>query len=87
MPLKRQIVSMPESVRRRLEAAGLASAYAARPAYQRNDYLWWITAAKRPATRQKRLDQMLEELRSGDRYMGMPYRSRLKLVDSGVHGR
>ncbi len=47
------------------------SAYEARPAYQRNDYLGWITRAKRPETRSKRLHQMLDELAQGGVYMGM----------------
>ncbi|HBD01417.1 MAG TPA: hypothetical protein DC053_22020, partial [Lachnoclostridium sp.] len=33
----------------------------------------WITRARRPETRRKRIDQMLDELRSGDAYMGMAY--------------
>jgi hypothetical protein len=49
-------------------------AYRARPAYQQNDYIGWITRAKRQATVQKRLSQMLAELESGDRYMKMAYR-------------
>ena len=53
----------------------LQKAYAARPAYQRNDYLWWIGTAKREATRTKRIEQMLSELKAGNAYMGMPYRA------------
>ena len=45
--------------------------YRARPMYQQNDYVGWITRAKRPETRQKRLDQMLEELTVGGVYMKM----------------
>ena len=44
-------------------------AYHARPAYQRNDYIGWITRAKRDATKAKRLTQMLDELKRGDVYM------------------
>lgn len=65
---------MPPFVREALEGAGLMAAYRARPAYQQNDYLGWISRAKREATRQKRLLQMLEELERGDRYMKMEYR-------------
>ncbi|WP_081744050.1 YdeI/OmpD-associated family protein [Ensifer aridi] len=53
---------------------GLEAAYAARPAYQRNDYLGWISQAKREATREKRIAQMLDELKAGDAYKRMPYR-------------
>jgi uncharacterized protein YdeI (YjbR/CyaY-like superfamily) len=51
-------------------------AYRSRPPYQRNDYIGWITRARRPETRSRRLAQMLEELTAGDRYMRMPYRTR-----------
>ncbi len=74
MALKRKLVSMPDDVQTRLRSEGLEPAYAARPPYQRNDYLWWIGDAKRAETRSKRLEQMVAELKSGDRYMGMAYR-------------
>jgi len=67
---------MPDWVREALEEGGVMAAYQARPPYQRNDYLWWINAAKTEATRRRRLARMLDELRSGDRYMGMPWRGR-----------
>ena len=41
--------------------------------YQQNDYIGWITRAKRPETRQKRLDQMLAELQTGGVYMRMTW--------------
>ena len=50
---------MPGYIREALEARRLRDAYDARPPYQRNDYIGWITRAKRPETQQKRLDQML----------------------------
>ncbi len=62
---------MPEFVAEALARHGLQAAYDARPPYQRNDYLGWITGAKRPATRERRLEQMLQELASGDVYMKM----------------
>ena len=67
---------MPDFVRRALAEHGLEEAYRARPPYQRNDYIGWIAGAKREETREKRLAQMLDELRSGDRYMKMAYRPR-----------
>lgn len=75
-PTRRPRHPMPEFVREALERRGLTTAYGARPPYQRNDYLGWITRAKRPETVAKRLEQMLEELASGDRYMKMPYEAR-----------
>lgn len=65
---------MPEFVLVALEENDLIEQYHARPAYQQNDYIGWITRAKRDETRKRRLGQMLEELASGDRYMKMPYR-------------
>ena len=58
------------------EREKLREAYDARPPYQRNDYLGWIARAKREATREKRLAQMLDELRLGDRYMKMAWKPR-----------
>ena len=65
---------MPADVRRALKARGLEEAYAARPPYQRNDYLGWIGRAVQPSTRQRRVEQMLKELERGDRYMKMVWR-------------
>ena len=69
---------MPDDVRHALDGAGLAQAYADRPEYQRNDYLGWIGGAKRPETREKRLKQMLHELKKGGVYMGMSHRPSAK---------
>ena len=65
---------MPAEVERALEAADLLEAYQARPPYQRNDYLGWIDRAKRPETKARRLQQMLDELEQGDVYMKMAWR-------------
>jgi uncharacterized protein YdeI (YjbR/CyaY-like superfamily) len=65
---------MPEFVRAALEDRKLMDAYLQRPPYQQNDYIGWITRAKMAATRQKRLEQMLDELFRGDVYMKMVYR-------------
>jgi hypothetical protein len=72
--LKRPLNPMPTFVREALEAKGLMNAYETRPPYQRNDYLGWIARAKLPATQQKRLAQMLDELKLGDVYMKMIWR-------------
>ncbi len=64
---------MPDFVEAALAEHGLAEAYFERPAYQQNDYIGWIMKAKRPETRQKRLDQMLDELRRGGIYMNMKH--------------
>ncbi|KQZ97834.1 hypothetical protein ASD64_16680 [Mesorhizobium sp. Root157] len=72
--LKRAINPMPDDVRALLDAHALAQAYAERPAYQRNDYLGWIASAKQRKTRQRRIDQMLDELQRGGVYMNMAWR-------------
>ena len=56
-----------------LEQHGLTADNAARPAYQQNDYRGCIERAKRPATPQKQLTQMLDELRRGGVYMRMDH--------------
>ena len=74
--LRRPVQPMSEPVRRALQSAGLMDEYLERPAYQRNDYLSWITRAKRQDTQNRRLAQMLDELRRGDVYMKMEWRGR-----------
>lgn len=64
---------MPDFFRQALTGRGLMDAYLARPPYQRNDYIGWITRAKRLETRQKRLNQMFDELEGGGVYMKMKW--------------
>ncbi len=52
----------------------MMDAYNSRPPYQRNDYIGWIQRAKLEATRQKRLNLMLDELKRGDVYMKMKWK-------------
>ena len=59
--LTRPHYPMPPFVKEALNARGLMEAYRNRPAYQQNDYIGWITRAKQKETREKRLNQMLEE--------------------------
>jgi uncharacterized protein YdeI (YjbR/CyaY-like superfamily) len=72
-PLTRSQNEMPADILEMLSASGLLDAYHARPAYQQNDYLGWIARARRPETRQKRLQQMLDELEKGGVYMRMTW--------------
>ena len=71
--MKRPIYAVPEWVTEAIKARGLAENYRRRPTYQRNDYVWWITSPKREETRQKRLNQMLDELETGGVYMKMKW--------------
>ncbi len=73
MALKRDLNPMPDFVRDALLGDAVMTAYEARPDYQKNDYLGWITRAKLEATRRKRLAQMIDELKRGDVYMNMAW--------------
>jgi uncharacterized protein YdeI (YjbR/CyaY-like superfamily) len=64
---------MPDFFREALITRGLMDAYLTRPPYQQNDYIGWVTRAKLEATRQKRLNQMLDELKKGNVYMNMKW--------------
>jgi hypothetical protein len=72
--LKRPRYPLPAFVRAALVGRSLMDAYKARPPYQQNDYIGWITRAKLVATKGKRLVQMLDELERGGVYMKMAYR-------------
>jgi len=75
-PTARERYPMPDFIATALDQSDLWERYNARPPFQRNDYIGWIARAKREETRQKRLTQMLEELQSGDAYMGMAYNAK-----------
>ena len=64
---------MPGNVRSALTKRNLMDAFRARPDYQQNEYLKWIATANGVATKQQRLDQMLDELHSGKLYKGEPW--------------
>ena len=72
-PPRRQRYPMPDYVENALVENNLMERYRERPPYQQNDYIGWITRAKRPETRTKRIQQMLDELRSGNVYMKMDW--------------
>ena len=65
---------IPDFIQDALQKHSLMDAYLTRPSYQRNDYIGWITRARLTATRQKRLKQMLGELKKGDVYMKMEWK-------------
>jgi hypothetical protein len=74
---------MPAFVLQALQERNLLDAYRSRPAYQRNDYVGWISRAKLATTRERRLAQMLDELTRGDVYMNMRYQAHGKRRSSG----
>ena len=59
-----------------LNAEDLMDIYHNRPPYQQNDYIRWITRAKKTETRIKRIKQMVFELHNGHLYMGMAYHAK-----------
>ena len=71
--LKRALNKMPGFIRNALAERDLTDAFYERPAYQQNDYIGWITRAKRKETAEKRLNQMLDELEKGGIYMKMEH--------------
>src|SRR5262245_59743783 len=73
--------AMPAFIHDALQKRGLMDAYLARPPYQRNDYIGWITRARLSPTRQKRLKQMLDELKQGDVYMKMEWKKSQPLLN------
>ena len=64
-----EIHPIPEDIRALLKDSGLQEKYEARPPYQQNNYIGWIEQARREKVRDKRLVQMLDELRAGGLYM------------------
>lgn len=74
--LKREINPMSQDVLEKLQQLKLEVAFRLRPPYQQNDYLGWISRAKTPPTREKRVEQMLSELEGGEKYMGMKYNAK-----------
>lgn len=75
MPLRPRY-PMPDFVRTALDEHNLMDLYRLRPPYQQNDYIGWIQRAKLEATKQKRLSQMLEELKKGNVYMNMKWNAK-----------
>jgi hypothetical protein len=69
----RSCFKMTEFFRDELDASGLMAACLAHPLYQQNDYMGWVTRAKLESTKQKRLNQMLDELGRGRVYMKMKW--------------
>jgi hypothetical protein len=64
---------MPGNVKTALAKRELTDAFRARPDYQQNDYLKWIATAVGPQAKDKRLQQMLDELAAGNLFKGEPW--------------
>lgn len=76
--MKRQKYDMPKYIEEQLLSHGVMDDYMQRPFYQRNDYIGWIERAKREETKNKRIKQMLEELKIGGIYMKMNHPPSIK---------
>ena len=72
--MTRPVHPVPDFVIEALITNNLVKIYRSRPPYQQNDYISWITRAKREKTRKRRLAQMIDELRVGTHYMKMRWR-------------
>ncbi len=70
---RRPAQPMPPDVHEALVESGVLPDYQKRPFYQRNDYLAWIGRARRAETRERRINQMIDELRRGGVYMKMDH--------------
>lgn len=71
--LQRDKQPMLDFVKEAIVQSGVKEDYENRPEYQRNDYLMWINGATKMETKQKRLDQMISELKTGGVYMKMDH--------------
>ncbi len=76
--LKREKHSLSEYIKQALIENNVVSDYEKRPAYQQNDYIAWIERAKKQKTKEKRLMQMIEELKAGGVYMKMKHPASIK---------
>jgi len=74
--MKRKKYSMTDEIKLRLDKNSLMKDYLNRPPYQQNDYIGWIQRSKKPETKEKRLQQMLYELKKGGIYMKMKHQKK-----------
>jgi len=71
--LTRKIHPLPSFIDEILRQNNVVTEYKSRPAYQKNDYIGWIMRAKREETQLARIEQMIMELKAGNKYMKMNY--------------
>lgn len=76
--LKRELNPIQDFIRERLVRENVLDKYNERPAYQRSQYIDWITSAKRETTKENRLNQMIDELKAGDSFKGEKYNAKKK---------
>ena len=71
MTLTRIRHKLPDYIRDALNERKLMDAYRDRPDYQQNDYIGWITGAKRDETKQKALGAHLLRAGAGECWMSL----------------
>lgn len=76
--LKRELNPIQDFIKERLVRENVLDKYNERPAYQRSQYIDWITSAKRETTKENRLNQMIDELKAGDSFKGEKYNAKKK---------
>ncbi|MGI9317008.1 MAG: YdeI/OmpD-associated family protein [bacterium] len=64
--------NLPKFVQEALQQHDLCSQFRIRPKHQQINYLRWINSAQRSKVKIKRLNQMLQELKCGDKYLDLP---------------
>lgn len=63
-------LEVPEDLAEALAAKGARTTWDGFPAGARKQMLWWLVSAKRPATRQRRVDAIIEAAADGRRALG-----------------
>ena len=68
---KDKTVNLPDWYKKVLQKEKLLEKYESQIYTYRKGYLQWIEGAKQPQTKEKRINQMISEVRGGKIYMGM----------------
>ena len=76
--LSGKVYLLPDFIDDFLKENKLDEAYEKRPAYQKNDYIGWIGRSRTEKILIKRLDQMVDELKDGNKYMKKRYSPAVK---------
>jgi uncharacterized protein YdeI (YjbR/CyaY-like superfamily) len=69
---KDKTVVLPDYIKSILKKEGLLGKYEEQIYTYRKGYRQWIEEAKQEATKQKRIEQMVREVKEGKKYMNMP---------------
>lgn len=75
---------MPKHIKRALTKKGLMKNYLKRPVQQQSNYIGWIEEPGKAKDQEKRLNQMLDELKVGDTYTETKSSSSVKTTSSNI---